>query len=283
MPRRSRDITYVRTDALLHDHEGSGVTTVGYIYDKPREWCRDRRLDEYAFVWLLEGAGRFVTPQLPERAVAAGDVLLLFPGIVHSYGRGEQPLWSECYAMYRGPLFDQLVREGVVTPEQPLLSPGLDPELMAEFQRFATDFRDADDRAQHVLAGRMLTFICALAAAHQRRGREQRGTDFIAVACVRLGENLELPMDYARLAAGFGLSYERFRKVFTTEVGLPPARWRQQRRIERAKELLIAGRLTLPAIAERLGFCDQYFFSRQFTSATGRPPARFRRDFGAER
>ncbi len=62
-------------------------------------------------------------------------------------------------------------------------------------------------------------------------------------------------------------------------MGRPPAQWRQLKRIERARRLLLESDRSLAGIAEELGYCDQYFFNRQFKRVTGISPARFRREF----
>jgi AraC-like DNA-binding protein len=72
------------------------------------------------------------------------------------------------------------------------------------------------------------------------------------------------------------MSYDGFRKRFTRATGLPPARYRGTRLIDRACELMQQGALTDRQIAEQLGFCDEFYFSRRFKQVTGRRPRQFR-------
>ena len=74
----------------------------------------------------------------------------------------------------------------------------------------------------------------------------------------------------------FHLSPERFRKKFAAAVGVPPARYRMLRRMDRAKALLVETELSVKEIAYRLNFFDPYFFSRQFKQVTGQAPTDFR-------
>jgi transcriptional regulator GlxA family with amidase domain len=74
------------------------------------------------------------------------------------------------------------------------------------------------------------------------------------------------------------VSYEQFRKRFQHEVGVSPARYRLQRRVEAARELLrYSPRMTNRQVAETLGFADEFHFSRRFTQITGSTPRDFRR------
>lgn len=82
------------------------------------------------------------------------------------------------------------------------------------------------------------------------------------------------------LAAACGLSTGHFSRAFKQSTGMPPYRWLQQRRIDRAKQFLIAGQLSLAEVALVCGFTDQSHLSRQFRRVVGTPPAQWRRGYG---
>ena len=79
------------------------------------------------------------------------------------------------------------------------------------------------------------------------------------------------------LAAQAGLSYERFRKRFAELKGVPPARYRMLRLIDRACVRLAGGETSLKEIAGGLGFCDEFHFSKLFKQRTGLAPSVYRR------
>jgi AraC-like DNA-binding protein len=79
------------------------------------------------------------------------------------------------------------------------------------------------------------------------------------------------------IARSFGLSYETFRKEFARRAGQPPARYRLHRRIEQARILMKERNLSNKQIAETLGFCDEFHFSRRFHQVTGQNTRAFRR------
>ncbi len=72
------------------------------------------------------------------------------------------------------------------------------------------------------------------------------------------------------------MSYESFRKRFTRVVGQPPARYRMARLMDRACELMQAGRALDKEIAGSLGFCDHFHCSRRFKQIVGESPRQFR-------
>jgi AraC-like DNA-binding protein len=74
-----------------------------------------------------------------------------------------------------------------------------------------------------------------------------------------------------------GTTYDRLRRTFQRQIGMPLTRYRMHRRIERAQALLLQGN-DLAAVAERLGYCDQFFFARQFKQVVGMTPGAWRRN-----
>ena len=81
------------------------------------------------------------------------------------------------------------------------------------------------------------------------------------------------------LAAELGISRSSLAHRFACEVGTPPARFIRQRRCEHARRLLGMGQ-RVGAVAERLGFLDQFQFSRCYRQVMGEPPSRVGRISG---
>jgi AraC-like DNA-binding protein len=79
------------------------------------------------------------------------------------------------------------------------------------------------------------------------------------------------------LAQECGLSRSHFARAFKTTTGLPPHRWLLDRRVERARELLLNSALPIADIADLCGFADQSHFTRVFTNALGVSPGEWRR------
>jgi AraC-like DNA-binding protein len=81
----------------------------------------------------------------------------------------------------------------------------------------------------------------------------------------------------ADLAKTCGLSSSHFARAFTQSMGMPPHRWLMNRRVERAKELLLAGDLEIAHIALVCGFTDQSHLNKVFARFEGYGPGRWRR------
>ncbi len=103
--------------------------------------------------------------------------------------------------------------------------------------------------------------------------RVQRFRPVLAYIEQHLGERIRL----SQLAASVYLQPTYFSNLFAATLGVPPKRYVNQRRVERAQALLWQGRMGLAEIARELGFADQFYFSRVFKRETGISPSAYRR------
>ena len=85
------------------------------------------------------------------------------------------------------------------------------------------------------------------------------------------------PPDYEELAAGAGMSISTFRRHFRAAMGLAPHEYLLHCRINSARQMLARTDLPVKEIAQRLGYSDVFFFTRQFTRTAGVPPAQYRK------
>ncbi len=90
-------------------------------------------------------------------------------------------------------------------------------------------------------------------------------------------EHLAEALRLATLAGVVDLSPYHFARAFRQSFGLPPHRYHNGRRIERAKTLLAEADRSVTQIARELGFAETSSFSAAFRKSTGATPRDFRR------
>jgi AraC-like DNA-binding protein len=73
-----------------------------------------------------------------------------------------------------------------------------------------------------------------------------------------------------------GCSREHLSRVFQEQIGLPPAQWMRQRRLERALSLLCDTNLPLPLVAKHSGAGTLHRLARWTNDLRGMPPLRLR-------
>jgi AraC-like DNA-binding protein len=93
-------------------------------------------------------------------------------------------------------------------------------------------------------------------------------------------DNLQNPICLADLAAIANLSPYYFSRTFRETTGLSPYRFVRERRLEKAKQLVVEGKDRLTEIAAICNFSSQASFTRAFTRLVGLSPAKYRQLHG---
>ncbi|MBU4290307.1 MAG: arabinose operon transcriptional regulator AraC [Verrucomicrobia bacterium] len=83
--------------------------------------------------------------------------------------------------------------------------------------------------------------------------------------------------DLGRVCA---LSPSRLSHLFKQQMGETPMQYLEQRKIERAKDLLLMTGKTVSQVAYEIGFENQFYFSRVFKRCTGKSPRQIRQPHG---
>jgi AraC-like DNA-binding protein len=235
-----------------------------------------RVLGSYALVYLIDGSGRYRDENGLTLNVRAGDLFFLFPELGHTYGPVGASKWTELFLVFDGPVFDLWRKNGLLDPTQPLHH--LEPieHWAHEFEAILGAPRRPGVAPPLLEVCRLQTVLGEALLASGGRGPVGEEAAWAERACTLLESDLSRELDLRALAHDLGMSYDGFRKRFTRATGLPPARYRGTRLIDRACELMQQGALTDRQIAEQLGFCDEFYFSRRFKQVTGRRPRQFR-------
>jgi len=90
--------------------------------------------------------------------------------------------------------------------------------------------------------------------------------------------NLDRRVSLTEMAGVVGLGSSHFRTVFRATFGQSPSRYLHERRIEKAKTLLLDPNRTIVDIALEVGYSSHGHFTTVFRKVTGTTPSRFRLD-----
>lgn len=247
--------------------------------DVNRIFETSRVLGSYALVYLLEGSGLYSDANRHKTRVSAGDLIVLFPDLAHSYGPQRGDCWSELFIVFDGPVFDLWRKTGVLNSEQPIHR--LEPiEIwQARFRAVLTsDVSLPSEAAARALdTCRFLPVLTEALAANLSSKEDKNELPWLDRACTLLGADLSAALEPVVVADALGLSYETFRKRFQETLGIAPAHYRIQKRIDAACSLLEHTQLTNKEISETLGFSDPYHFARRFKLTMGLTPKEYRR------
>jgi AraC family transcriptional regulator len=85
-------------------------------------------------------------------------------------------------------------------------------------------------------------------------------------------QHLDQDLTVAAIATTLAISPYHFSRLFKQSTGLAPHQYVIQCRVERAKQLLLQGKLTIAEIAYRVGFANQSHLNRHFKRVLGVTP-----------
>ncbi|MDG2527993.1 helix-turn-helix transcriptional regulator [Caulobacter endophyticus] len=100
---------------------------------------------------------------------------------------------------------------------------------------------------------------------------------WLALAETYLADAFDQPIGVADLARVAGVHPVHLARGYRRWLGAAPGERLRTRRLDRAADLLMAGRLSISEIALASGFCDQSHLNRQFRQAYGVTPGEFSR------
>lgn len=239
---------------------------------RERPW---RRIDAYALVLVFGGHGSYRDPSGCSEVLGAGDVIVVRPGQRHWYGPDGAGTWSEVFVIFEGPIFDLFFAAGIPGSERPVRHVDATEPWIARIRDVLGASPPDTPRAS---LEELLEFLLLLSAlVGGEAGAVAGAEDPIARGRRVLAADVTAELSLPDLAAQCGLPYETFRRRFTREVGVSPGRYRDQQRVQAARDLLQNTRMTHSAIAHVLGFADEYHFSRRFRALTGESPRDYRR------
>lgn len=94
--------------------------------------------------------------------------------------------------------------------------------------------------------------------------------------CGRISEKPDIKYPLSEMASRCGYSPDYFGRRFKEITGLSFSKYVLNARINRAKDMLINSDDTIADIANKLGYCDPSFFTKQFKRMTHMTPSDFR-------
>lgn len=255
------------------------ITVTGFGVRQRQALLKPRVFGQYALVYVLQGQGTYRDAQGWEQELRAGDLVFVFPELSHLYNPRPGTEWVCSFLCFQGPVFDLFRQQGVWEDGRPVIH--LEPvdEWSRRLEAVLGPSRQLGALPALAEVGRLLELLTLILSEEGPTPLQQEDRRWAARACSLLEARLTEKPDWEGLAQAFGLTVEGFRKRFARLVGQPAARYRMGRLIDRACELICEGRHSDSQIAEMLGFCDEFYFSRRFKEITGKSPRAFRQSF----
>lgn len=106
-------------------------------------------------------------------------------------------------------------------------------------------------------------------------GAQKKYSALVKYAIDYINENLSASLKISDIANSLSVAGVTLQQRFTKEVGMPIGKFIDQKLMMTAERELIKGDMNVGEIAEKLGFCDRFYFSRRFSEWYGASPKKY--------
>ena len=249
----------------------------GYLFDPER----GRILQEYQLLYIVKGRGEFAN-QTTLYDIVKGTLVLLRPGVWHSYKPSKNEGWTEYFIGFSGEMADKAIEKLFAEDEQ-IFNVGLKQEMVDLYQRAIEVAAEDRPSAQQLLCGIVMHLLGNLSYIAHSAITADRMDQIIEQAKAIMQEKASQNIDLDMLAEQLNVSYSWFRKVFREYTGYPPAKYFMLVKLRRAQYLLVNTQESIKEIAFSLGFKSPEHFYTTFKRVMGSTPSIYRKSSTPEK
>ena len=148
-----------------------------------------------------------------------------------------------------------------------------------ETEKLKSYYLSEDAGKQMVLKSEIFHTVCRFyQLLCSDKGKEKAFSASVIEAKTYIMSKLSAGLTVSEVARHSLCSVSKLCRLFKAEVGQSVSKYIDEMLMSKAKTLLIYSDLSIGQISERLGFCDQFYFSRKFSADFSVTPRDFRKN-----
>ena len=237
-----------------------------------RTVAEGRVLPEFQMIYITGGEGIFSCDGKTYE-VKPGCVLLVLPGLKHIYKPLLETGWQEYWVGFRGTYFSQLLEEGRFSVEHVFFETGLHDSILSFFNQIFDEVRGQRPLYQLKTCALILSLVAEVLTRERRKDQPNYYEKIVAKAKCLMESNVYSAINLPAISEQLGISTSRLNEIFKTYTSMTPYQYFIHIKIHKAESLLEQEDLPVKEAAFRMGFDDQYYFSRLFKNKTGVSPS----------
>ncbi|WDE97592.1 AraC family transcriptional regulator [Lentisphaera profundi] len=258
---------------MVHRYFGDSAERVGLgLINKTRGIDHQNfKWPWYAVVFILKGHGHFIDHNQQKHTLSEGMFFQRIPGLVHS-NIIESDDWQEIFFDFGVKTYEMLKSCEIINPQKltghcPIsLAQGQEHQLLLEELKQSTHLKH-----MHL---KILSFFQDIQSSS-----ELTNPLLIDEACAYLEENFLVKDKIQNFCIEKAVGYEMLRKKFKEITNSSPKQFQNRVRMEKAIQLLGSKDFNIEQIANQLGYCSSFEFSKQFKKFNGISPGHYRNNW----
>ncbi len=256
-------------------HKDYGLWVIGGGNKAPADsyyTCSKRYFEFYSISHMHDGAGRLWLEPGKEFAVKAGQCVIICPETLNRYGGCNAQAYVEDSIRFAGPVANMMRKAGII--KDGVFELGRARSLLPIIKLVSDPAVDSQINANIALQKLLVDIY------NENKQQNIIQTDFMIDKLIAtIKEQINRWWTVSEMTDVCNLSDDQFRCLFLKRTGMLPKIYVDRLKMQKAGELLISNRFKITEIAKRLGYVDQYHFSRRFKKITGLSPRRYRQAF----
>ncbi|MGL6175319.1 MAG: helix-turn-helix domain-containing protein [Cellulosilyticaceae bacterium] len=253
------------------------VTKAGFFqsaYD--HSILREEGIDEYILIYCIDGQG-WLGASTPTYTVNKGDIVLVKPHTIHTYGACPSSPWSILWIHFTGSNAHALTNHFRLQDPYFITSIGYQPQLIESFHHLIQTFSIELDSWLMLKSTTYLQHIlCEIITLEKLSYKQQSHFKDIRQVISFMKNNLSKKLSLEDFASIAKLSKYHFSRKFKDYTGHTPLEYFNSLKIKSACDLLQTTDLNINEISQSLGFSTPYYFSEYFKQTTGHTPSHYR-------
>jgi len=237
-----------------------------------RSVAEGRVLPEFQMIYITKGEGVFSCYDNTYQ-VKPGCVMLVLPGLKHAYRPLPETGWQEYWVGFKGGYFSCLLEEGRLSAEHVFFETGLHDSILSFFYLIFDEARTQRPLYQMKACAAILSLIAEVLTRERRREQPSYYEKVVAQAKCLMESNVYSAINLPNISEQLGISTSRLNEIFKTYTSMTPYQYYIHIKIHKAETLLEQEDIPVKEAAFRMGFEDQYYFSRLFKNKTGVSPS----------
>ena len=224
------------------------------------------------FIYYVKGGHRFIVDdQIIETSM--GDFIYL-----PYKAKYKNQLLQSCTEYYEIDIliYDNGVPRSLSNAPKKITSPDSFPHL--SLLRSITDKFSSTDNSTDFLMFSDICRMIELTKSEQNDKKKADGIDRIIKSVAYINERYYEDTSIEEIAAMSSTCISNFERIFKRCFSISPAAYRNNVRINRAQIALLSG-YGIAETAAKVGFCDQFYFSKIFKQVTGITPGEYINNF----